>query len=92
MIPSLSSFLLAGTTLIAVLALILLAGRLVRAGGLAPRSGVSRQIRVCETIALDQRRRLHLVSCDGRRLLLLTGGASDTIVGWLPPASPDKAP
>ena len=25
----------------------------------------------------------HLIKCDGRRVLLLTGGAHDVVVGWL---------
>jgi flagellar protein FliO/FliZ len=33
---------------------------------------------------LDGRRRLVLVSCDGRTLLLLTGGPQDVVLGWLP--------
>jgi hypothetical protein len=34
-----------------------------------------------------------LVRCDGRGLLLLTGGAQDTVIGWLPdtPAAEPRA-
>ena len=78
--------------LIAVLALILLAARVVRAGGFAPRAGASRRITVLETTALDPRRRLHLVRCEGRSLLLLTGGAQDALLGWLPEPPPDGPP
>jgi hypothetical protein len=35
-------------------------------------------------MALDSKRRLCLVTCDGRPLLLLIGGAQDIVVGWLP--------
>lgn len=66
----------------AVLALILLAARLARCAGLAPQSGS--RLRVEESIALDARRRLVLVRCDDRRLLLLTGGTQDQVVGWVP--------
>ena len=66
-----------------MLGLILLAARLARGAGLAPRAGAGR-LRVEETLALDARRRLVLVRCDGRGLLLLTGGAQDQVVGWLP--------
>ena len=38
---------------------------------------------VQDVLALDPRRRLHLVRCDERRVLLLTGGAQDVVVGWL---------
>jgi len=38
-------------------------------------------------IALDSRRRLYLIECQGRRVLLLTGGGQDVVVGW-----PDEHP
>ena len=44
-----------------------------------------------QSLALDSRRRLHLVACDGRQVLLLTGGAQDVVVGWLP-AADETAP
>lgn len=42
-----------------------------------------------QVLALDPRRRLCLVRCGDRRLLLLTGGPRDVSLGWLtdPPAS-----
>lgn len=73
----------AGLALIAVLALVLLAGRVARRAGLAPRAGDGR-LKMEESLALDARRRLLLVRCDGRALLLLTGGPKDEVVGWLP--------
>jgi flagellar protein FliO/FliZ len=54
----------------------------LRAAGVA--RGGGRRLAVEEAIALDGRRRLVLVRCDGRPLLLLTGGAQDTVIGWLP--------
>jgi flagellar protein FliO/FliZ len=39
-------------------------------------------------LALDARRRLHLVKCGQRRVLLLTGGAQDIVVGWVDPENP----
>jgi flagellar protein FliO/FliZ len=36
--------------------------------------------------AVDPRRRLVLVACDGREGLLLTGPAGDQFLGWLPGA------
>jgi flagellar protein FliO/FliZ len=78
----------AGAALLGVLALILLAGRLARRAGLAPRPGQGR-LSIEESLALDARRRLVLVRCDGRGLLLLTGGPQDQVVGWLPPAAGD---
>lgn len=40
-----------------------------------------------QVLALDTRRRLVLVRCDGRRLLLLTGGPQDMALGWLEPGA-----
>jgi len=83
MIPDTTQWLTAAAALIGVLGLILLAARLARGAGLAPRGGGGR-LRLEESLALDARRRLLLVRCDGRALLLLTGGAQDQVVGWLP--------
>lgn len=79
-----NTWLTAAAALAAVVALILLTGRIARRAGLAPRAGGGR-LRLEEALPLDARRRLLLVSCDGRALLLLTGGAQDLVVGWLPP-------
>jgi flagellar protein FliO/FliZ len=79
-----TSLLLAGVTLLVVLALVLLAARLARLGGLAPRTALGGdRMALLQVLALDQRRRLHLVRCDGRHVLLLVGGAEDRVVGWL---------
>ena len=72
----------AGAALGAVLLLLLLAARGLRASGLAARAG--RRLSVQEVLALDARRRLLVVRCDGRDLLLLTGGGQDAVLGWLP--------
>ena len=77
----------AGFALAAVVALVLLAGRLARRTGLAPGAGQGR-LRIEQSLPLDARRRLVLVRCDGRGLLLLTGGAQDQVVGWLPEGAP----
>jgi flagellar biosynthetic protein FliP len=50
-----------------------------------------------QSLALDARRRLHLVRCAGRRVLLLTGGTQDLVVGWMEqqypaPACPSARP
>jgi flagellar protein FliO/FliZ len=66
-----------------VLALVLLAGRAARQFGLA---GVSRpgapgrRLALVETLALDPRRRISLIRCDGRELLVLTGGPQDVLL------------
>lgn len=64
-----------------VLALAWGAARAARGTRLVQPQG--RRLQVSESLALDQRRRLLLVRCDGRELLLLTGGAQDLVVDWL---------
>lgn len=76
--------------LAAVLGLIWLAARAARLSGLAPRAGGGRRLGLGETLALDSRRRLHLIRCDGRELLLLTGGSTDAVIGWL--SRPEEKP
>ena len=66
-----------------VLGLVWLGARGVRAVGLA-RPGAGRRLQLREALALDRTRRLHLIACDGRDLLLLTGGGADVVVAWLP--------
>jgi flagellar protein FliO/FliZ len=58
--------------------------RYLRGRGLLTPPAVARVLRLEETVALDPRRRLHLVTCDGKRLIVLTGGAQDVSIGWLP--------
>ena len=71
------------------LALVLLAARLARAFGFpsvggaiggARGGGRQRRLALAETIALDGRRRLHLVRCDGRDILVLTCGGQDVML------------
>jgi flagellar protein FliO/FliZ len=54
----------------------------LRSRGIATRPG--RRMAVQEVLALDARRRLLLLRCDGREVLLLTGGNQDALIGWLP--------
>ncbi|MGX9962792.1 hypothetical protein ACVFYP_05685 [Roseomonas sp. F4] len=75
----------AAAALVAVLAALLLAGRAARAAGMGARAG--RRLALEETLALDGRRRVMLLRCDGRGLLLLTGGTQDVVLGWLPDES-----
>ena len=37
------------------------------------------------SLTLDTRRRLLLIRCEGRQLLLLTGGPQDILIGWMEP-------
>lgn len=82
-----TQWLWAAAALAGIVALLLLLGRAARAAGLAPRSGGER-LRLEETLVLDARRRLLLVRVDGRAVVLVTGGAADLCLGWLPEAAP----
>ncbi len=79
----LQAILTTGAALGAVVGLIVLAGRGARMLRLA-RPSAGRRIVLREALALDRTRRLHLVACDGRELLLLTGGQTEQVVAWLP--------
>jgi flagellar protein FliO/FliZ len=81
-----TSWLTAGAALIAVLAALALLARVARATGLAPRA--NGRLAVEESMPLDARRRLLLVRCEGRHVLLVAGGAETVVVGWLQPGAP----
>ena len=80
--------------LAAVLALIWVVATILRRTGLAARAGLQPVVRGGSggapqlareaTLVLDPRRRLHLLRCADRQVLLLTGGAQDLSLGWLP--------
>ena len=74
----------AGAALAVVLLLIVAAGRLIRLGSSTSRAKGGQALLVQESVALDARRRLHLIRCGSRRVLLLTGGAQDLVVDWIP--------
>lgn len=82
---SLSSLPTAIAALLAVVALILLGARVLRATrpGL-PRDG-GQTLGIRGMLALDARRRVYLITCQNRQVLVLTGGGADVVLGWLPP-------
>jgi flagellar protein FliO/FliZ len=80
---SLTALLTAVLALGGVLGLILLIGRALRYTSFFRPGSSGRLLVVKESIALDARRRLHLVQHGDRTVLLLTGGESDVVVGWL---------
>jgi flagellar protein FliO/FliZ len=82
MVISSTSLLTAAATLVAVLALIWLAGRAARLGGLARRPASGSHLSVQDVLVLDARRRLYLIACQDKRVLLLTGGGQDVVVSW----------
>ncbi len=72
-----------------ILLVLLLRGALLRlpAGWLPRPVRPAREgtLAVEQVLPLDPRRRLVLVRCEGRRLLLLIGGGQDVALGWLEP-------
>lgn len=79
------NLLLGLAALAAVLILVLVSGRMARVV-LARRPQAGRRLALRETLALDPRRKLLLVACDGREAVLLTGGPADLVIGWLAPS------
>jgi flagellar biosynthetic protein FliP len=73
-----------------VLALAWAAARALRGSRFVSPQG--RRLHLAESLALDPRRRLLLVRCDNREALLLTGGTTDVMLGWVepPPAEPQS--
>jgi flagellar biosynthetic protein FliP len=88
---SLASWVQALAALGLVLALAWVAARALRGSRFVSPQG--RRLHLAESLALDPRRRLLLVRCDNREALLLTGGATDVMLGWIePPPPPAPAP
>jgi flagellar protein FliO/FliZ len=69
--------------LIGVIVLIASAAKLFQLRGWQARTRPGRTLILQESIALDPRRRIHLVQCKQRQVLLLTGGATDLVIGWV---------
>ncbi len=63
--------------------LVLILGRVARAVGFARPgavpAGAPRPLALRDTIALDARRRVFLLACDGQQVIVLTGGATDVL-------------
>lgn len=78
-----SIFLVVGV-LAAVLVLIVVATRLFQFGLWRSQGRPGRTLVLRESIALDPRRRVHLVQCGQRQVVLLTGGGQDVVIGWMP--------
>jgi flagellar biogenesis protein FliO len=89
MIDSLTGIVTTIVALAGILGLILLIGRALRFTSFAARGPSGRLLVIKDSIALDARRRLHLVQHGDRMVLLLTGGETDLVVGWVEgPSSP----
>jgi len=66
-----------------VVGLVLIAGRLATRLPFRPQIGAGRTLVLRESVALDPRRRVHLLQCGQRQVVLLTGGSQDVVVGWM---------
>ena len=83
----------ATTVLTAIAALAVVLGLIWLAQAVARQSGRFRpsvkgsaRLSVVQSLALDQRRRVQLVACDGQHFLVLTGGSQDLMLGFVPRA------
>lgn len=66
-----------------IVGLVLLTGRIASRLPLNTKIGAGRTLVLRESIALDPRRRVHLLQCGQRQFVLLTGGSQDVVVGWM---------
>ncbi len=69
-----------------VLAVAFCAAWLMRKLGLARPSRTGSHITVVDSLQIDPRRRLVLISCEGRQVLLALGGGSDILLATWPVA------
>jgi flagellar biogenesis protein FliO len=92
MLPEAPQIAAALATLGAVVLLILIAGRGARLLPAFRRVEGQAALKLCGTLALDARRRLHLVEADGQRALVLTGGGRDVLIAWPDTPPPGSTP
>lgn len=78
-----ASILSALGVLAGIVGLVLIAGRVVSRLPLTAKFGAGRILVLRESIVLDPRRRVHLLQCGQRQVVLLTGGSQDIIIGWM---------
>lgn len=72
------TILTAVSCLVGVIALIMFLARLARLRLRPTASGTA--IQYCGSLALDAKRRVHLIECEGTRIMLLTGGGRDQVI------------
>lgn len=82
---TLSSSATAIAALLVVLGLIWVGAYALRATRSAAPGTAGHKLTIHATLALDPKRRIYLIACENRRVLLLTGGGNDVVLGWLPP-------
>lgn len=81
----LSSSATAVAALLVVLGLIWVGAYALRAARQGVPGTTGHKLAIHAVLALDPRRRIYLIACEDRRVLLLTGGGADVVLGWLPP-------
>ena len=72
--------------LLAVLCLIWITARILRCLRPGTLPDGNQTLRIGGVLALDSHRRIYLITCEDRRVLLLAGGTTDVVIGWLPPS------
>lgn len=86
---TLTNTLYVGIALCAVLALIWSIQYAIRVGRFTSciaGSSTARLVLV-QSLPLDPKRRLQLIKCDDRHVLVLTGGSQDLVLGWIEPGA-----
>jgi hypothetical protein len=91
MLSALAQAVGAAAALAVVVLLVVLAGRGARLLPVVKRAEGQAAVRLRGTLALDTRRRLHLVEADGRQALVLTGGGQDVLIPWGTPGGETQA-
>jgi flagellar biogenesis protein FliO len=79
------SVLVAVCSLTSIIAFLLVGTRLMRRRLMSVGLPSTRALRLCETLPLDPKRRIHLLECEGSKVLVMTGGGSDQVIGWVQP-------
>ncbi len=81
---SVQSILVAMVSLAAIIAFLVLGMRLMRQRMMSAGTQSTRALKLCETLPIDPKRRIHLLDCEGRKVLVMTGGGGDRVIGWVP--------
>jgi flagellar protein FliO/FliZ len=84
MILTLQSILTGLLSLAGIIAFILTAARFMRHRLNTVAQDPSKSLKLKETLAIDSRRRIHVIECEGHRALIMTGGPQDQFMGWVP--------
>ena len=85
-----NSILSVGSALAVVLGLVWLAALAARSTGIARSGPGERRLSLTQTLVLERERRMHLVRCDGRDLLIVTSAAGGSVLEWLPTRALDE--